>query len=69
MTTSVFFEGTVVCQSGKEEFYIEFGRTSSADEDSIYLNIDGKIVVMKREMARKFVDAVVETGNYLGFKS
>lgn len=41
MTTTVFFEDTVVCQSGKDEFYIDLGRTSSAGEDSIYLNIDG----------------------------
>lgn len=69
MTTTVFFEDTVVCQSGKDEFYIELGRTSSAGEDSIYLIIDGKGVVMTREMARQFVDAVVETGCYLGLKS
>lgn len=69
MTTTVFFEDTVVCQSGKDEFYIELGRTSCVGEDSIYLNIDGKGVVMTREIARQFVDAVVETGCYLGLKS
>jgi hypothetical protein len=46
---------------------IEFGRSSFYPEDSIYLTVDGKSVIMDRATAKKFVDAVVELGAYHGF--
>ncbi|HEG1987558.1 hypothetical protein [Enterobacter cloacae] len=45
---------------------VEVGRSSFYAEDSIYLTIDGKTVIMDREMAKKFVEAVVSVGFYHG---
>lgn len=67
MATTMFFEETVKCQGGKEEMDIEFGRSSFYDEDSIYLNVDGKSVIMDRTTAKKFVEAAMGVGHYFGF--
>jgi hypothetical protein len=67
MATTVFFEETVKCQGEKLEMDIELGRSSFYDEDSIYLNIDGKSIVMDRKTAKKFVEAVSGVGFYFGF--
>ncbi|ETB97593.1 hypothetical protein CFSAN004345_15965 [Salmonella enterica subsp. enterica serovar Typhimurium var. 5- str. CFSAN004345] len=45
---------------------LELGRSSFYAEDSIYLTVDGKTVIMDREMAKKFVDAVISVGSYHG---
>ena len=46
---------------------IEFDRSSFYDEDSIYLNVDGKSVIMDRATAKKFVETVLGVGHYFGF--
>jgi len=66
MATTQFFEETVKCQGGKEEMDIEFGRSSFFAEDSIYLNVDGKSLVMDYATAEKFVHAVANMGYYFG---
>ncbi len=63
----MFFEETVQCQGGEEKMDIEFGRPSFYDEDSIYLKVDGKSLVMDRATAKKFVQAAQGVGNYFGF--
>lgn len=45
---------------------IEFGRSSYYPEDSIYLVVDGKTVIMDLKTAKKFVDAVVSIDQYHG---
>jgi hypothetical protein len=67
MATTVFFEETVQCQGGEESMNIEFGRSSFYEDDSIYLKVDGKALVMEREAAKKFVEAAASVGSYLGF--
>ncbi|WP_019606639.1 hypothetical protein [Teredinibacter turnerae] len=67
MATTVFFEEVVKCQGGKEEMEIEFGRSSYYKEDSIYLKVDGKEIVMDRETAKEFVEAASRVGRYFGF--
>lgn len=67
MATTMFFEETVKCQGGKEEMDIEFGRSSFYEEDSIYLNVNGKSIVMDRATAKRFVEAIVGVGRYFGF--
>ena len=67
MATQMFFEETVKCQGGKEEMDIEFGRSSFYKDDSIYLTIDGKSIVMDRDTAKRFVEAASSVGNYFGF--
>ena len=43
---------------------IEFGRSSYFEEDSIYLNVDGKSVVMDRKIAKEFVAAAIFLAHY-----
>lgn len=66
MATTMYFEETVRDQGGETSFDIEFGRSSYYPEDSIYLTVDGKTVIMDLAMAQKFVDAVVSVGHYHG---
>lgn len=66
MATTMFFEETIKDQGGKISMEVEVGRSSFYAEDSIYLTVDGKTVIMDREMAKKFVEAVVSVGFYHG---
>ena len=45
---------------------VEVGRSSFYPEDSIYLSVDRKTVIMDLATAQKFVDAVVSVGRYHG---
>ena len=67
MATTMFFEETILDQGDKETMDVELGRSSFYDEDSIYLKVDGKTVIMDRATAKRFVDAVVGVGLYHGF--
>jgi len=46
MATTMFFEETIRDQGDKETMDVELGRSSFYDEDSIYLKVDGKTVIM-----------------------
>ena len=67
MATTTYFEETVKCQGGKESLKIELGRSSYFEDDSIYLVVDGKAIVMDLETAKRFVKAVSTVGHYFGF--
>jgi hypothetical protein len=67
MATTMYFEEAIHDQGGKESLDVEFGRSSFYPEDSIYLRVDGKTVIMDRATAKRFVDAVVSVGHYHGF--
>lgn len=67
MATYVFFEKTIHDQGGKTSFDVELGRSSYYREDSIYLTVDGKTVIMDRATAKLFVEAVSSVGRYHGF--
>lgn len=75
MATTMYFEELVKDQNNKAEMEIEFGRSSyyagcevanGEGEDSIYLNVDGKVVIMDRATAKRFVEAAVSVGQYHG---
>jgi hypothetical protein len=66
MATTQYFEETIRDQGGNRTMDVEFGRSSYYPEDSIYLTIDGKSVIMDRATAKRFVDAVVAVGQYHG---
>lgn len=67
MATTMYFEETILDQGGETSLDIEFGRSSFYPEDSIYLTVDGKSVIMDRVTAKRFVDAVISVGHYHGF--
>ena len=64
MATTMYFEETIKDQGGKASMDVELGRSSYYPEDSIYLTVDGKTVIMDLATARRFVDAVVAVGQY-----
>jgi len=66
MATTMYFEETVRDQGGKTEFELELGRSSYYPEDSVYLTVDGKTVIMDRATAKRFVEAVAAVGRYHG---
>lgn len=66
MATTMYFEETIRDQGGKESLDVEFGRSSFYPEDSIYLSVDGKTVIMDRATAKRFAEAVVSVGQYHG---
>ncbi|MBX9567121.1 hypothetical protein FKF78_21250 [Aeromonas hydrophila] len=67
MATTMYFDEIVKDQGGKTEMELEIGRSSFYPEDSIYITVDGKTVIMDRKTARKFVEAVNSVGFYHGF--
>ena len=67
MATTMYFEEVVRDQGDKTSMEIELGRSSFYPEDSIYLKVDGKLVIMDRATAKRFVEAVTAVGGYHGF--
>lgn len=67
MATTTYFEEMVKDQGGKTEMELEIGRSSFYPEDSIYITVDGKTVIMDRKTAKQFVEAVNSVGFYHGF--
>lgn len=67
MATTMYFEETIKDQGGKTEMELEIGRSSYYPEDSIYIIVDGKTVIMDRKTAKRFVEAVNSVGFYHGF--
>lgn len=67
MATTMYFEETIKDQGGKTEMELEIGRSSYYPEDSIYIIVDGKTVIMDRETAKRFVEAVNSVGFFHGF--
>ncbi len=45
---------------------LEIGRSSFYPEDSIYIIVDGKTVIMDRSTAKRFVESIVSLGHYHG---
>ncbi len=67
MATTMYFEETIKDQGGRTEMELEIGRSSFYPEDSIYITVDGKTVIMDRKTAKRFVEAVNSVGFYHGF--
>ena len=64
MATTMYFEEEIRDQGGKTQMMVEIGRSSFYSEDSIYLNVDGKLVIMDLATAKRFVDAVISVGHF-----
>lgn len=67
MAETVYFEERIKDQGGRTEMELEIGRSSFYPEDSIYITVDGKKVIMDRKTAKRFVEAVNSVGFYHGF--
>ena len=67
MATTMYFEETIHDQGEKNSMELEIGRSSFYSEDSIYIDVDGKLVIMDRATAKRFVEAVSAVGRYHGF--
>ncbi|CTP91039.1 MULTISPECIES: hypothetical protein [Xanthomonas] len=66
MATTMYFNKVVKDQEDDVSFDIELGRSSFYPDDSIYLIIDGKSVIMDLATAKEFVNAVASVGRYHG---
>jgi len=66
MATTMYFEEEIRDQGGKAQMMVEIGRSSYYSEDSIYLNVDGKLVIMDLATAKRYVDAVISVGHFHG---
>ncbi len=66
MATTTYFEEEVRDQGGKAKMMVEIGRSSFYSEDSIYLKVDQKLVIMDLATAKRFVDAVISVGHFHG---
>jgi len=67
MATTMYFDETIKDQGGNESLEVELGRSSFYPEDSIYLTVEGKTVIMDIATAKRFVEAVVSVGRYHGW--
>ncbi|MEY8216587.1 MAG: hypothetical protein RPR97_19150 [Colwellia sp.] len=67
MATTMYFEETLNDQGNKNSMDVEIGRSSYYEEDSIYINVDGKLVIMDRAQAKRFVEAINDVGQYHRF--
>ena len=66
MAATMYFEEQITDQEGKPQMMVEIGSSSFSSEDSIYLNIDGKLVIMDLMTVKKFADAVISVGHFHG---
>lgn len=75
MATTMYFEEEITDQGGEHMMFVELGRSSyysgaklpsGVGEDSIYLTVDDKTVIMDRKTAKEFVEAVYRAGRYHG---
>ncbi len=66
MATTMYFEEEIRDLGGKAQMMVEIGRSSYYSEDIIYLNVDGKLVIMDLATAKRFVDAVISVGHFHG---
>lgn len=67
MANTTYFDETIIDQGNKASINLEIGRSSFYPEDSIYIKVDDKLVIMNRDTAKRFVEAVISVGFYHGF--
>lgn len=63
----MYFDETLKDQGDKNSIDVEIGHSSFYSEDSIYINVDGKLVIMDRAQAKRLVEAIVSVGQYHDF--
>ena len=54
MATTMYFDETIKDQGGRTEMELEVGRSSFYPEDSIYITVDGKTVIMMIYQIKKY---------------
>lgn len=67
MATTMFFEETIKDQCGKSKMNLEFGRSSYYKEDSLYIVVDGKGLIVDKATALRIIDAMNDVASYLGW--
>ena len=64
MATTMYFEEKIKDQGGRISMDLEIGRSSYYSEDSIYIRVNDKVVIMDRATAKRFAEAVVSVAQY-----
>jgi len=67
VAATMYFDETLKDQGDKNSIDVEIGHSSFYSEDSIYINVDGKLVIMDRAQAKRLVEAIVSVGQYHDF--
>ncbi len=67
MATTIHFEEVIYDQGGEHNMDLEVGRSSFYPEDSVYIRVDNKTIIMDRATAKRFVEGVMSVGAYHGF--
>lgn len=70
MATTMFFEGFLknAANENSEGIPLEFGRSSYLNGESlIYINFDGKFLILNEKTGREIYDAISDLGAYLGY--
>lgn len=62
MATTMYLEETIKDQGGRTEMELEIGRTSFYPENSVYITVDRKTVIMDQKTAKRFFEAVNSVG-------
>ncbi|MDO6691811.1 hypothetical protein Q4574_00885 [Aliiglaciecola sp. 3_MG-2023] len=65
MATTMYFEGTVKDKKRENAIELEFGRSSFYGENSLYLEVDGKHIVLDYADAKKLINSMMDVGQYL----
>jgi hypothetical protein len=65
MATQEFFHEIVKDKKRDISVDLEFGRSSFYGENSLYIIVDGKQVILSTENAKKLVMGMVSVGQYL----
>ena len=69
MATTMYFEKAVQSKAALPDvMQIEFGKSTFCDgEPLIYLNVNGKGVIMDENTGREFCESVAGLAHYLGY--
>ena len=62
----MFFAGTVKDKKRDNSIELEFGRSSFYRENSLYLVVDGKHIVMDYAEAKKLINSMMDVAHRLG---
>lgn len=65
MATTTFFEEEIKDQGGKATLELEFGRSSFYGNNSFYIRVDGKPIIVDQETAKRIFSSMDKVAGYL----
>jgi hypothetical protein len=65
MANTLYFHELIRDQGGSTTVDLEFGRSSSYKEDSLYITVDDKLIIVDRETAKRIIKEMNDVARYL----